>query len=504
MSIDPRTGRVLGKAAPEPAPHQVDAACEAAAQAAPLLESAGRRFRARLLTSMAVALEGAQEDLVRVADQETALGCARLTGELARACYQFRLFADVLTDGSYLDVTIDHARDTALGPQPDLRRMLVPLGPAAVFGASNFPFAFSVAGGDTVSALAAGCPVVVKAHPSHPATSQACADVLGAAAGAVGAPPGTLALLHGLDAGLALARQPAICAIAFTGSLDGWRALSQAVAGRPTPIPCYAELSSLNPVVVTPSAAAERAEAIAAGVVTSITLGAGQFCTKPGLVLVPADGPGNRLLTAMGDAVTAMGPQWALNARIQQAFRQRTQALMALPHVRLLARAANGADPGPGFVMTPQLFVTRARNVDSPVTRECFGPAAVAAVYHDDAELLGVLGRLPGSLAAALHTGTGDTRLPSRVATVLRRSTGRLVCNGYPTGVSVAPAMHHGGPWPAASDPLHTSVGTAAIRRFLRPQCWQDAPVTLLPDELRNVPSDPVPRQVDGHREEAR
>jgi NADP-dependent aldehyde dehydrogenase len=281
LSIDPRTGEAVEVVAPETTTEEVDRLCAAALAAAPGLDALGRAGRAALLRALADALEARRDDVVAVADREAALGPARLNGELTRTCYQLRLFAEVLEEGSYLEAAIDHAGETPMGPRPDLRRMLVPIGPVAVFGSSNFPLAFSVPGGDTASALAAGCPVVVKAHSSHPATSKLVFEVLSEAARKAGAQEGTLGIVYGQRAGARLVAHPAIRAVGFTGSVTGGRALLQIIEQRPDPIPFYGELSSLNPVVVTPSAAAERGDTIGRELVGSFTLGAGQFCTKP-------------------------------------------------------------------------------------------------------------------------------------------------------------------------------------------------------------------------------
>ena len=316
VSTDPRTGETVEVVAQETSTAEVDRLCGAALAAAPALDGLGRAGRAALLRALADALEARRDDVVTVADRETALGPTRLNGELTRTGYQLRLFADVLDEGSYLEAAIDHAGDTPMGPRPDLRRMLVPIGPVAVFGASNFPLAFSVPGGDTASALAAGCPVVVKAHGSHPATSQLVFDVLVQAAHEAGAPDGTLGIVHGLQAGADLVAHPAIRAVGFTGSVNGGRALLEIIERRPDPVPFFGELSSLNPVVVTPAAAAERGGRIGGELVGSFTLGGGQFCTKPGLAFVPAGPEGDAVVDAMAEAVRGSAAPVLLNAGI--------------------------------------------------------------------------------------------------------------------------------------------------------------------------------------------
>ncbi|PWU48475.1 aldehyde dehydrogenase (NADP(+)) [Micromonospora globispora] len=494
LSIDPRTGEAVEEVAQETTTTEVDRLCAAALAAAPGLEALGRGGRAALLRALADALEARREDVVAVADRETALGPTRLNGELTRTCYQLRLFAEVLDEGSYLEATIDHAGDTPMGPRPDLRRMLVPIGPVAVFGASNFPLAFSVPGGDTASALAAGCPVVVKAHGSHPATSQLVFDVLEAAARKAGAPDGTLGLVHGVPAGADLVAHPAIRAVGFTGSVSGGRALLEIIEQRPDPVPFFGELSSLNPVVVTPQAAAERGTTIGTELVGSFTLGGGQFCTKPGLVFVPAGPDGDSVVDAMAGAVGSTAAPVLLNEGIATAYGRIAGGLADAPGVEVLAR---GAEPdGTGFQAAPLLLVTSARELPEQVTEECFGPVSVVARYDGPVELFGALAAMPSSLTATVLRGQGETELPLAVSEALRPRAGRLIYDAYPTGVAVSWAQHHGGPWPSTNS-QHTSVGTTAIRRFLRPVTWQGAPADLLPPELTDDYRD-IPRRIDG------
>jgi NADP-dependent aldehyde dehydrogenase len=492
-SVDARTGETIATVARENTPEEVDAACVRAAAAFAPLEAMGRDGRAELLRTMAEALEHRRAEIVRLADRETALGEPRLTGELTRTREQLRLFAEVLDEGSYVEATIDHAGPTPMGPRPDLRRMLVPLGPVAVFGASNFPLAFSVPGGDTASALAAGCPVVVKAHPAHPATSQLCHDVLAGAALEVGAPDGTIAVVHGTQAGTELVAHPAVRAVGFTGSLRGGRALFDIASSRADPIPFYGEMSSLNPLVVTPAAAGERGAEIAAGFVASFTLGAGQFCTKPGLAFIPAGDAGRRLRAEIGDRVRALGENVLLSAGIRDAFLAGRANLGGQHGVEIVAEAAEAGVA----TVSAVVFAVRAPDLREPLLEECFGPAALLIEYADEKELLAALESLGGNLTATVHAGRDEAELPRRLASILREHAGRLVWNGFPTGVAVSHAIHHGGPYPATTNPLHTSVGATAIRRFLRPFAWQDAPSAVLPPELRDAPPG-IPRRVDG------
>jgi NADP-dependent aldehyde dehydrogenase len=493
-SIDPRTGRVVEVVGRETEPAGLEAICRAAAAAAGPLERLGRRGRSRLLRGMADGLEARRDAIVQLADRETALGTIRLGGELTRTCFQLRMFAEVLEDGGYLEAAIDHPGMTGMGPRPDLRRMLVPIGPVAVFGAGNFPLAFSVPGGDTAAALAAGCPVIVKAHPSHPATSQLCFETLRAAAEDAAAPEGTIALVHGIEAGAGLVAHPVVRAVGFTGSVAGARALVRIIEERPDPIPFYGELSSLNPVVVTPAAAEQRAAALGRGIVDSYTLGAGQFCTKPGLVLVPAGAAGDAVVGAMTTATSERDAQTLLSGGIAAGFGRGLERLRSVPGVEVLARGREGT--GRGFQAVPTLLAAPSHALTAEVTEECFGPLTVVVRYSSAEELLSTLEQLPSSLTATVHRGGQETELPARLADALRHRTGRLVFDGFPTGVAVSWAQHHGGPWPSTNT-QHTSVGATAVRRFLRPVTWQDAPPELLPPELRDDVLD-VPRRVDG------
>ncbi|MER5670566.1 aldehyde dehydrogenase (NADP(+)) [Pseudonocardia alni] len=492
VSVDPRTGEPVEVVAQETTTAEVDALCAAAAAAAPGLEALSRDGRADLLDTLADALETRRSDVVAVADRETGLGPARLNGELTRTCFQLRLFGEVLREGSYVEATVDHAGDTPMGPRPDLRRMLVPLGPVAVFGASNFPLAFSVPGGDTAAALAAGCPVVVKAHGSHPATSGLVAEVLAAAASKAGAPDGTIGLVHGLAAGAALVAAPQIRAVGFTGSLAGGTALMEIIDRRPEPIPFFGELAGLNPVVVTPAAAAERGADLGAGLVGSFTLGGGQFCTKPGLTLLPTGPDGDAVLEAMAAAVRDAPAPVLLNEGIAGSYRSISARLRALPGVSTVAEGAAGTSGG--FTAAPLLLA--ADGLHDGLTDECFGPLGVVVRYDDDAALSALLAALPSSLTATVLRGAGETALPGAVAAALRPRAGRILFDAFPTGVAVSWAQTHGGPWPSTNT-QHTSVGPTAVRRFLRPVTWQDAPAELLPPELAEGPAG-LPRRVDG------
>ncbi|MEU4832009.1 aldehyde dehydrogenase (NADP(+)) [Streptosporangium sp. NPDC023615] len=484
-SVDPRTGESAGDPFPPTPDAELDAIVEAARIAGPSWRSADR---APVLEAVAAALEANVEELWRAADAETALGETRLRGEVGRAAGQFRLFAQVLRDGGHVEAVIDHA--TAQPPVPDLRRMNHPLpGVVGVFAASNFPFAFSVAGGDTASALAAGCPVVVKAHDGHPRTSELSWRVIRDAL----PDPALLGLVSGLDAGKRLAGHPSVSAVGFTGSIPGGKAIQALIAERPDPIPFYGELGSVNPVVVLPSASRDG---LAQGFAASLTLGTGQFCTNPGLVFVPDDA---ELLASIADAVSATEGGPMLTERMRGGY------LHGLARLGKLSSLAQGK-PGEGaFAVTPQVFVTDLTTFAGDphgIAEECFGPAAVVVVYTDPAELPAVLERLDGSLTATIHATDPAEARPS--SEVLLKKAGRLIWNGWPTGVAVRWAMHHGGPWPSSTAAAHTSVGAAAIRRWLVPTAYQDWPAELLPPELRDDNPLGIPRRVDGTLVEGR
>ncbi|MGW0765131.1 aldehyde dehydrogenase (NADP(+)) [Streptomyces sp. NPDC002676] len=498
-SVDPRTGKQREQVAVEATAQEVDEAVEAAHAARGAL--ADRTVRAAFLRSAAAGLDAARDQLVEAADAETALGPVRLTGELARTTYQLRAFAAIVDEGAFLDVVINHPDDTATPPIPDLRRYKVPLGVVAVYSASNFPFAFSVAGGDTASALAAGCPVVVKAHPDHPALSELVAKVLRRAAAEHGIPAGVVGLVHGFEAGVELIRHPKTAAAGFTGSVRGGRALFDAAAARPVPIPFHGELGSLNPVIVTEAAAAERAEAIGAGLAGSMTLGVGQFCVKPGLVLVPAGAAGDGLVKALTDAVSDTEAGVLLDHRMRDSFLAGVAERGALPDVESpVTPGAGGAHTvSAGFLTVPASRLTEEGAYDV-LLEECFGPVTVVARYEDDTEAAAVLSRLPGNLTATVQLSQEEAAGAGRGAEILAELTplaGRVLVNGWPTGVAVAPAQHHGGPYPATTS-TSTSVGGTAIERWLRPVAYQNAPEALLPKELRDDNPLGLPRRFNG------
>jgi NADP-dependent aldehyde dehydrogenase len=464
---------------------------ETAAGAARILARSTAATRADWLEAVADRLDAARDELVAIADEETHLGVPRLTGEVARTTGQLRLFARVIRDGGYLEATIDHANPDSTPPAPDLRRLLVPLGPIAVFSASNFPFAFSVAGGDTASALAVGCPVIVKAHSGHARLSRRTAELVTEALRSAGAPDGSFALIEGREAGIALVNDPRITAVSFTGSVAGGRALFDVASARPEPIPFYGELGSINPVVITPAAADARGGDLAAGLAGSFTLGAGQFCTKPGVVFVPA---GAGFEDALVAAVGERDPQRMLTDRIDEAYASGVSALGDHEGVEILLSPGAGSDAGvrPAVVATSAAAVTADPEA---LLEEVFGPTTLLVRYTDASELDGALRALPGSLTATLHAEAGDDT--DLIVERLAGRAGRVLFTGWPTGVAVNWAQHHGGPWPATTTP-HTSVGATAVRRFLRPLAFQDAPESSLPEALHEANPLGIPRRVDG------
>lgn len=492
-STNPRTGERLDTSIEPTSTEQVHEIVSQAAAAFAALGAKGRIWRAGLLDALADGLDARRDELVATADSETGLGAPRLNGELTRSAFQLRLFGEALRDGGYLEATIDHAGDTPMGPGPDLRRMLIPIGPVAVFGSSNFPFAFSVPGGDTASAIAAGCPVVLKAHSSHLLTSALAFEALSDAAREYGAPEGTLGIVYGTQAGATLVADPRIKAVGFTGSLGGGQALLDIIEKRDEPIPFYGELSSLNPLIITEGAADERADEIAQGLFGSFTLGAGQFCTKPGVAFVPRGAAGDSIVAGMVEKVKSAAPGVLLNSRISQSFGEIRDRLISEGHATLVA---SGQETGDGFSAAPSLLTIDAKDVTPEVTEEAFGPLVVVAYYDDVDDIEKALRHIPKSLTATIHNSASETELTEELSRRVSDYAGRLVFNGYPTGVRVSWGQHHGGQWPATNS-LHTSVGVTAVRRFLRPFAWQDAPEAILPEELREDYSG-VPRRVDG------
>ncbi|WP_405166342.1 aldehyde dehydrogenase (NADP(+)) [Nocardia sp. NBC_01499] len=473
---------------------EVDAIAVAAAAAAGPWAAMELPDRAGVLGGIADRLDAHAAELIPLAMRETHLSEPRLVGELRRTSFQLRLFARTVLDGDFLDVRIDTAdAEWPMGaPRPDLRRMNIALGPVVNFAASNFPFAFSVAGGDTAAALAAGCPVIVKASPGHPALSVAVGRLISAVLAECGAPSATFGLVFGRDAGVRVLTHPAVAAAAFTGSTAGGRALYDLASRRPVPIPFYGELGSINPVFVTEEAARSRAAEIASGLLTAVSASAGQLCTKPGLVAIPEEAPVfSELAELIRSRPVPTGDM--LNAEIAAGFARSVEQVRAHPNVELLAGG------GPGEAM---LLATTARTVLSDrdaLLHEMFGPATLLVSYRNTAELLELARSVGGQLTVSLFGDHVDDT--ARALTTAAVSTaGRVLWNSWPTGLSVTYAQQHGGPYPATTAPTATSVGTAAISRFLRPVTYQSVPEELLPLELRTDNPLSVPRSVNGAR----
>ena len=478
-------------------------------RAAQLAKSAFSRYqnnspetRAGFLEGVANALERQGDVLVPQAELETHLGLTRLRGELARTTGQLRMFAELVREGSWVDARIDHADPERNPlPKPDVRRMLVPLGPVAVFSASNFPFAFSVAGGDTASALAVGCPVIVKAHPAHPRTSEMVGRIVLEVAQELELPDGTFSLLYGTshEVSLALVRHPAVQAVGFTGSLQGGQALFDAAAKRPQPIPVFAEMGSVNPVFLLPKVLAARAEALAVDFIGSVTLGVGQFCTNPGLV-VALDSPElSKFTEAAAHKVAEAEPGRMLYESLKRTFDETTARWLENPQVSLVSHSGTAADSNESKAHT-FLFSTTARAyLAQPLLhQEVFGPSTLIVKAADRGELLEVANTLEGQLTATIHGEESELVQYQELVQTLQMKAGRLIFNGFPTGVEVGSAMQHGGPYPATTDSRATSVGTAAVYRFVRPVCFQDFPQANLPPELKDANPRRLLRLIDG------
>lgn len=478
-SFDPRTRAAFGPEFADTGDVALEDLLDAAEAAAPMWASTPRAVRAAVLDLIADRLDAASETLVPLADSETALGAARLGGELARTTFQLRMFGRLLRDPAYYPALIDEPVDGAPpAGRPRIVRARVPLGPVAVFGASNFPFAFSVAGGDTASALAAGCPVLAKAHPAHPQLSRAVANEISVALSSAGAARGTFALVYGFEVGRALVRDRRVRAAAFTGSYEAGRALFDLAASRPDPIPFYGELGSVNPVFVTRTAATQES-ALVKGYLDSLTLSAGQFCTNPGVIAAPK----NTLLDPIVAAAQQRDVGFFLHQGVAARYHERLDALANIAGARIVVRPDQRQ--GESLAAPPALLAITASDAlrDSTLFQlECFGPAGVIVEYDDDEELLALADSVVGCLVATVHADAdADGRVAAELVRRLAKVAGRIVWNGWPTGVAVSPAQHHGGPHPATTNALHTSVGGTAIDRFLRPIAFQSVPEKLLP-----------------------
>ncbi|MCU1720038.1 aldehyde dehydrogenase (NADP(+)) [Pseudomonas sp. 5P_5.1_Bac1] len=496
-SVDATTGEALPYSFHQATPAEVDAAVEAAEAAFVEFRQSSPERRALFLDAIAEELDQLGDDFVALVCRETALPAGRIQGERGRTSGQMRLFAQVLRRGDFLGARIDLPlpQRTPL-PRVDIRQMRIGVGPVAVFGASNFPLAFSTAGGDTAAALAAGCPVVFKAHSGHMATADLVGCAIVRAAERSGMPKGVFNMIFGAGVGEQLVRHPGIQAVGFTGSLSGGNALCKMAAERPQPIPVFAEMSSINPVIVLPEALAVRGETIARELSASVVLGGGQFCTNPGLVIGVSSLAFSAFIEQLQEQMAAQGPQTLLNAGGLRSYAKGLEHLHGHPRVTHLA-----GQPQHGNQARPQLFkadVSLLLEGDELLQEEVFGPTTIVVEAADDAQLIEALRGLRGQLTATLIGEPEDLHAHQHLVPLLEQKVGRILVNGYPTGVEVCDAMVHGGPYPATSDARGTSVGTLAIDRFLRPVCYQNYPQALLPAALRDSNPLGIRRLVNG------
>jgi len=514
-SVNPGTGQGLPTAYQPATSADIDTAARAAWIAFNDYSDSDPKVRAEFLDRCAQNISDLGDDLIQLAAGETGLGPARLVSERERTVNSLRMFAELVRDGSWVRAAIDHG-DAARRPiaKPDVRRMLRPLGPAAVFGASNFPLAYSTAGGDTASALASGCPVVVKGHPSHPGTGELVAQSIAAAVGQSQLPPGTFSFLHAggareTEIGLELVRHPCIRAVGFTGSFGGGTALAREAAARPDPIPVFAEMGSVNPVFVLPHALELQAKSIAERLFTSITNGAGQMCTCPGLIIgVRSDGL-ELLIRTLAESMNQTGPMTMLSRRVRASFVSRIEQVMSVRGIDV-----RGGSPQPGHrsgtaheqetgyaircsgVLFRTTFETFRKN--PTLTEECFGPSSIVVVCDSPEQIVEAAALTQGSLTGSIFAGGLDVVLAADLQRTLEQRAGRIIYNGVPTGVEVCTAMVHGGPYPSSNQPHTTAVGPLAIERWCRPVCYQNAPEQMLPRELRDQNERRVVRHIDG------
>jgi 2,5-dioxopentanoate dehydrogenase len=499
-ATNPTTGQPLQPGFVPATTNEVDLAAQLAGEAFQTYRHTSGRARGALLRTIAANIESIAGEIVERASQETALPPARLQSETARTCHQLRLFAQVAEEGSWVSPRIDHADPNRKPlPKPDIRSMLLPLGPVVVFGASNFPLAFSVAGGDTASALAGGNTVIVKAHAAHPGTSELVGRAIQETVRACGLPEGIFSLLFGSgsEVGTALMKHPLVRAGGFTGSRTAGRILMDVAASRPEPIPFYAEMSSTNPVFLLPGALRERAENIAAGLHISFTLGAGQFCTKPGMVFLPQGANAEPFARKLRELVEASTPFHLLTHAIHSSYGSAIAARKAHDGVKTVAQGT--AASSDGFAANAALFETDAQSfLGSDLESEIFGPTTLVVRDASRDQLLAIARSLEGHLTATIHGTEDDLRGFADLITILETKVGRLIFNGFPTGVEVTHAMVHGGPYPSTSDGRSTSVGTQALFRFTRLVCYQGFPDSALPDALKQANPLGIWRMIDG------
>ncbi len=499
--FNPVNGEILKPDFVEATQDEINKAFEKADEAFETFQDVARNRRSEFLVKIAEEIMSLGDELVQRAMAETGLPEARIVGERGRTVNQLKLFATVVQDGSFLEVSIDAAQpDRTPIPKPDIRMMNIPIGPVAVFGASNFPLAFSVAGGDTASALAAGCPVVVKAHPAHPGTSELVGMAIKKAANETGMPEGVFSLLqgNGYAVGEAMVQHPLTKAVAFTGSFTGGMALYKLATSREEPIPCFAEMGSINPVFLLPNRLREQPGNIAQQYVDSVNLGVGQFCTNPGIVIGIKGSDLNKFVDEASKKISGSSGGTMLHAGIKSNYEKSIKETSSEKNVESVAKGIGDGETtgvsnllktdGSTFIRNPKLHT------------EIFGPASMIIECEDEDEMMLVARSLKGNLTATLQATEEDLNNMSSLVRILERKVGRILVNGFPTGVEVCHSMVHGGPHPATTDSRFTSVGTSAIKRFLRPICYQNFPEESLKNELRDSNSEEVPRKLDGKR----
>ena len=499
-ATNPKTDEQLEGSFYEATHNEISKACQKANEAFDVYRKKTPLERANFLRKIAEGIEN-HSQLVERTCQESGLPEARITGERGRTCGQLRLFANLIEEGSWVNAHIDNAQpDRQPVPKPDLRRMDIAIGPVAVFGASNFPLAFSTAGGDSASALAAGCPIVVKSHPAHPGCAEIVAEIILDAIKSTGMPEGTFSMINGASAeiGQALVTNPYIKAVGFTGSLGAGRAIFNAAASRPEPIPVYAEMGSSNPVFILPEKSQE--ENYASAVIASVCMGAGQFCTNPGMLVAVKSEATTKLLENIANSISEQGAGTTVHSSIKKSYDRELESKLAVAGVELLAQSKiSGAHPSTD--VGPTFFSTTAKNYFANLDKlknEVFGPCTMAIICDDKEEMLDFSKKLEGHLTSSVHTSDKDLSDFKELIPILETKSGRVIINQFPTGVEVCPSMQHGGPYPASTDTRTTSVGTGAIHRFARPVAYQNFPQSLLPLELQDNNSLGIIRTVDG------
>ena len=502
QAINPVSTQKLAPHFYEATSQEIDAAIQKSHQAFQVYRNVSGKKKASFLITIAEEIMALGDDLIQRCTEETGLTEARLLNERQRVINHLKMFASLLEEGSWVDARIDLAQpDRKPLPKPDIRSMQKPLGPVGVFGASNFPLAYSVAGGDTVSALAAGCTVVIKAHPAHPGTCELVGRAVLNAVEKSNLPDGVFSMVHGEspDVGLALVRHPLIKAIGFTGSFRGGKALFDEANNRPSPIPVYAEMGSTNPVFILPGVLQQKRDVLAHDLAASVTLGVGQFCTNPGLVFLQSSQDGKEFTATLSKHIEETTPGVMLTQTIQRNFQKGMDRLTGSADVKTIARGKQGRS---GFIGVANLFQSTVKSFlsDHLLEEEVFGPSTLLITANTKDELIQAAEKLGGHLTATVHGTEEDFNTYRDLISILEQKAGRLIINGYPTGVEVCDSIVHGGPFPATTDSRTTSVGTLAITRFTRPVCYQNFPASLLPAELQNTNRLQLWRLVNGER----